>query len=194
MCPPRARQCTKSRRTASRTVVSTTPHGAVAHPPAGNEQHSESSRAQEPMAQLAKTFATSADRGPSESRGEGLRAKRIPQGMTCRARAKHIRGLGEPVNWRAFDLAMQRALALVVKHLERSVVEIEMPQGPDILGLIAANLSALSLLGRAGLASFTGTAALRPGAPLANQAVRLHVTPDRGIGSQVVGYSGSARP
>src|SRR5208337_1855748 len=37
-------------------------------------------------------------------------------------------------------------LAVVSEHLERSVVEIEMPQRPDVLGLVAADLSRLAPL------------------------------------------------
>ena len=68
-------------------------------------------------------------------------------------------------------------LAAGSEHLERTVVEIEMPQRPDVLGFKAADLTRLaSFFG----AHFTGAVpGLEP--RLAHPAVRLHVAPDRGI-------------
>ena len=68
-------------------------------------------------------------------------------------------------------------LAVGSEHLERSVVEIEMPQRPDVLGFKAANLACLApFFG----AHFTG-AVPGLGSRLAHPAVRLHVAPNRGI-------------
>ena len=68
-------------------------------------------------------------------------------------------------------------LAALSEHLERSVVEIEVPQRPDILGFVAADLARLASLFRA---SFARTP-FGPRRRFAHQAVRLHVTLDRGI-------------
>src|SRR5437879_1011098 len=63
------------------------------------------------------------------------------------------------------------------EHLLRSMVEIEVPQSPDVFGFVAADLSRLTSPFRA---SFTGVSRrLKP--RLTHQAVSLHVPPDRGI-------------
>ena len=68
----------------------------------------------------------------------------------------------------------------VGEHLERAVVEVEVPQRPDVLGLVAANL--------AGLASGFGDRLARVSGGLwlgfAYPAVSLHVSFDGGIGTQ----------
>ena len=69
-------------------------------------------------------------------------------------------------------------LAVVREHLERCMVEVEMPERSHVLGLVAANFSVL-----ASLTSIIPTAfGSRP--PLANKAVGLHIPPDGGIRSQ----------
>ena len=55
-------------------------------------------------------------------------------------------------------------LAAVREHLERPVVEIEMPQGPDVLGFVAADLSSLASVSRA---RFAGAASWPPAAACA---------------------------
>ena len=51
------------------------------------------------------------------------------------------------------DAQGDRALPLAAgrEHLERAVVEIEMPQGADVLGFVAADLALFATLGRASL-------------------------------------------
>ena len=71
-------------------------------------------------------------------------------------------------------------LAVRSEHLERSMVEIEMPQRPDVLGFVAADLSGLApCFGAHFAGALAGT---RPW--LAQQAVSLHVPLDRGIGGE----------
>ena len=77
------------------------------------------------------------------------------------------------------DPQRQRPLPLATRqeHRKRALMEVQMPQGADILGLVAADLSTLASLRRTFLA---GTAlGRRP--PLADPAVSLHISPDRGI-------------
>jgi len=71
-------------------------------------------------------------------------------------------------------------LAFRSEHLERSMVEVEMPERPDVRGFVAADLSGLaSCFG----AHFAGTLAeTKP--RLAQPAVSLHVPLDRGIGGE----------
>ena len=67
--------------------------------------------------------------------------------------------------------------AVVSEHLERSVMEIEMPQRPDVGGFVAADFSGLPPLFRAGLT----WALLREKPRLFRKAMSLHVAFDRGI-------------
>ena len=68
-------------------------------------------------------------------------------------------------------------LAAGSEHLERAVMEIEMPERPDILGFVTADLAFFATLLRAG---FAGTAVgRRP--RLADHAMRLHVPADRRV-------------
>ena len=72
-------------------------------------------------------------------------------------------------------------LAAGSKHLERSMVEIEMPQRPDVRGFVAADLARLSPSFGVG---FAGALVQRnPG--LFHQAVGLHVALDRGIRAEL---------
>ena len=68
-------------------------------------------------------------------------------------------------------------LAAGSKHLKRSMVEIEMPQGPDVGGFIAADLARLPPSFGAGFAR--ALVQKKPG--LLHQAVGPHVALDRGI-------------
>ena len=72
------------------------------------------------------------------------------------------------------DAQHDRTLPLAGRreYLERTVVEIKMPQRSDILRFVAADLSGLAPPRRA---DFTG--ALRPRAWLADQTVSLHIPP-----------------
>jgi hypothetical protein len=74
----------------------------------------------------------------------------------------------------------QTPLAIRGKHLERSTVEVEMPERPNVRGFIAADLSGVApYFG----AHFAGTlAATEP--RLAQQAMSLHIPLDRGIGGE----------
>ncbi len=68
----------------------------------------------------------------------------------------------------------------VREHLERAVVEVEVPQRPDVLGLVAANLASLA-------SGFGDRLARVPGGlglGFAHPAVSLHVALDRGIGTE----------
>src|SRR5262249_29739494 len=71
-------------------------------------------------------------------------------------------------------------LAAGSKHLEGPMVEIEMPQRPDVVSLIAADLSRLASLFRE---RFAG-APLGHWPGLAHPAVSQHVSPYRGITAQ----------
>ena len=63
------------------------------------------------------------------------------------------------------------------EYLERAVVEVQVPERAGVLGFVAADLAALAAPNRL---LFAGPALSRK-PPLADQAVRLHVPPDRGI-------------
>ena len=68
-------------------------------------------------------------------------------------------------------------LAAWSEHLERAVVEIEMPQRPDVVGFVAPNLARLA--SRFGDDLAGSSLGLKP--RLGHPAVSLHVPPDRGI-------------
>ena len=68
-------------------------------------------------------------------------------------------------------------LAAGSEHLLRTVMEIEAPQRPDVLGFVAANLARLVPSFGAGFAR----ASVRHNHGLLQQTVSLHVALDRGI-------------